>query len=184
MVRLWFVSGSHPRARTRIPLYGGPRGTRTLNLRVDLLPSPRASLAYFTWVFASPAAPNHSGRRHFMSRSMSRELHRVSHRHHSVWRSARARRWSSKSSPVRHGIRRLSVSVAPVGETCPLGAATLPSAMSRADSARPVEPEPAVTSMPITVGRTPCHALVVPHVLVLRAANCALLIRCRRSGAT
>jgi hypothetical protein len=57
-------------------------------LKVDQAASTRASLAYFAWVFASPATPNHSGRRHFMSRSMSRELHRLSHRHHSVRRSA------------------------------------------------------------------------------------------------
>ena len=33
MVRFWFVSGSHPTCRTRIPLYRGPPGARTRNLR-------------------------------------------------------------------------------------------------------------------------------------------------------
>jgi hypothetical protein len=33
VVRFWFVSGSHPAEQTRIPLYRGPRGTRTLNLQ-------------------------------------------------------------------------------------------------------------------------------------------------------
>jgi hypothetical protein len=47
----------------------------TYGLKVDQAASTRASLVDFIAVFASLVAPIHSGRRHFMSRFMSRECY-------------------------------------------------------------------------------------------------------------
>src|SRR5262249_62028108 len=71
LVRFWLA----PTPAVENPLISwAPRDSNPEPTEVDQATSTRTSLAYFTGVFSSPVASNHTDRRHFMSRFMSRGL--------------------------------------------------------------------------------------------------------------
>jgi hypothetical protein len=91
VVRFWFVSGSHPAEQTRIPLYCGPRGTRTLNLRSGSRGFDAGIFGRFYWGVRVVDSPKSLWQTAF---------HVTSH----VTRAATGEPWDTQAPGVRCGL--------------------------------------------------------------------------------